>query len=133
MDTRILKVLVVEDDKLIRKLIIHFFRDFPYAFIEAEDGKQALKMALESFPDVIITDLMLPHMDGASLIKALRVTKDFATTPIVAVTAGTEELKEQARQAGAHAVLEKPLREAEVVAMVEKLIAVTPFIKQPPA
>lgn len=126
-----LKILVVEDDKLIRKLIIEMLKDGPYDFIEAEDGKQALRVAWTHMPHVIITDLMLPFVDGASMIRSLRVTKEFATTPIIAVTAGTDELKEQARKAGAHAVLSKPLRELEVIKTVADLLAVTPFIPQP--
>ena len=125
-----LKMLVVEDDKLIRRLVIGMFESGPYDFVEAEDGQQAYDMALKELPDVIVTDLMLPKMDGATLIKKLRVMKNFATTPIVAITAGTDELKEQARKAGAHAVLSKPLREAEVVRLVEELLAATPFVRR---
>lgn len=126
---RRLKVLVVEDDVLIRKIVIEFLGSGPYDFIEAGDGQEALKKALKEMPDVIITDLMLPIMDGASMIKSLRTTKDFAVTPIIAITAGTDELKEAAKKAGAHAVLSKPLREADVVRVVEDLLAVTPFIR----
>jgi CheY-like chemotaxis protein len=125
-----LRMLVVEDDELIRKLVIAYFAQGPYEFLEAEDGQAALQVALEHLPDVIITDLMLPKLGGAALIQTLRKMHDFAVIPIVAITAGTEELQAQAKQAGANVVLIKPLRAAVVIKSVEELLAATPFLRR---
>jgi CheY-like chemotaxis protein len=127
---RKLLILVVEDDQFIRKLIQDMLKDGPYDFIEAEDGTEALYKASKHIPDVIITDLMLPKLSGAEVIRELRRHIDFATTPIIAVTAGSEALKEEAKQAGAHLVLSKPLRLNDVINAVENLIASTPFLKK---
>ena len=129
-DPQKLRMLVVEDDELIRKLVIAYFAQGPYEFFEAEDGQEALKSALENTPDVVITDLMLPRLTGAALIKTLRQMHDFATIPIVAITAGTEELQAQAKQAGANVVLTKPLRAAVVIKTVEELLSLTPFLRR---
>ena len=125
-----LKMLVVEDDELIRQLIIHYFEDGPYEFFQAGDGQEALRIALNEKPDVIITDLMMPRLDGNGLIRTLRMMKDFATTPIIAVTAGSVDMRTRARQEGANVVLEKPIREAEAVRTVEELLALTPFVRK---
>ena len=55
-DLKKLSMLVVEDDELIRKMVISWFRDGPYEFIEAEDGADGLRKAMRYKPDVIITD-----------------------------------------------------------------------------
>jgi CheY-like chemotaxis protein len=129
-DPKKLLVLVVEDDTLIRNLIIEMLKGGPYDFIEADDGPSALYKATKYVPDVIITDLMLPKLSGSDMIRELRKHIDFATTPIIAVTAGGDVLKAEARAAGAHLVLSKPLHVPEVVSAVENLIASTPFLKR---
>ena len=129
-DRKRLLVLVVEDDNLIRKMIMEMLRDGPYDFIEADDGTSALYKASKHVPDVILTDLMLPTLSGSEMIRELRKHIDFATTPIIALTAGGEPLKEEARKAGANLVLSKPLHVKDVVDGVSSLLASTPFIKK---
>ena len=129
-EPRKLLVLVVEDDNFIRKLVIDMLKDGPYDFLEAEDGPSALYKASKHNPDVIITDLMLPMLSGSDMIRELRKHIDFATTPIIAVTAGGSELQAEAKAAGAHLVLSKPLHVEAVVSAVENLIASTPFLKK---
>lgn len=125
-----LRVLVVEDDSLIRRIVMSYFDNSNYEFFEAEDGQAALKLVLNTQPDVIITDLMLPKLNGAALIRTLRQMKEFATIPIIAITAGSEELKAEAKAAGANIVLPKPLKKAEVLQLVTDLLALTPFVRQ---
>ena len=124
-----LKLLVIEDDAIIRKMLVSWFENGPYDFLEADDGAFGLQLAFSELPDVIISDLMLPVMDGVTVIRSLRATNEFATTPIIAITAGTDEMKEDARRAGANIVLPKPLREQEVVKTVEDFLTVTPFVR----
>lgn len=125
-----IRILVVEDDELIRKLLISYFDEDVYEFLEADDGQDALKLILNSRPDVILTDLMMPRLGGAGLIRTLRQMKDFATLPIIALTAGGEDLQAEAKAAGANIVLTKPLRKAQVVPLVEEFLSLTPFIRQ---
>lgn len=127
-----LRVLLVEDDVLIRKLMTSYFDPEKYDFLEADDGQDALKIALTTRPDVILTDLMLPRLGGAAFIRTLRQMNDFATLPIIAVTAGSEALQAEAKAAGANIVLTKPLRRAQVISLVEDLLSLSPFIRQTP-
>lgn len=126
-----LRMLLVEDDNFIRKLVMSYFDSSVYEFLEAEDGQDALKVVLNIRPDVILTDLMLPRLGGAAFIRMLRQMKDFATIPIIAITAGGEDLQKEAKTAGANIVLSKPLRKAQVVSLVEEFLSLTPFIRQP--
>ncbi|WP_020681239.1 response regulator [Marinobacterium rhizophilum] len=106
------KVLVVEDDARQRKLYSKFFARWPLN-IElkmAEDGFQGL-MAVGSFtPDLLITDLMMPAMDGVQMINAIREQKDAADLKIIVVTAMDRDAHEvtQLRSQGI-TVLQKPL------------------------
>lgn len=126
-----LRMLVVEDDNLIRKLLMSYFDPEIYEFVEADDGQDALKHVLNSRPDVILTDLMMPKLGGAGLIRTLRQMKDFATLPIIALTAGGDDVQAEAKAAGANIVLTKPLNKAQVVTLVEELLSLTPFVRQP--
>jgi CheY-like chemotaxis protein len=126
-----LRMLLVEDDVLIRKLLMSYFDGNVYEFLEAGDGQDALKIALTSRPDVILTDLMMPKLGGAEFIRTLRQMKDFATLPIIALTAGGTDVQAAAKAAGANIVLTKPLKKAQVVSLVEEFLSLTPFIRQP--
>jgi len=125
-----IQMLLVEDDALIRKLLISYFDSEVYEFTEAENGQEALKIVLNSRPDVILTDLMMPKLGGAALIRTLRQMNDYATIPIIALTAGGNDLQAEAKVAGANIVLTKPLRKAQVVPLVEEFLSLTPFIRQ---
>lgn len=125
-----LRMLLVEDDNFIRKLVMSYFDPEVYEFMEADDGQDALKVVLNTRPDVILTDLMLPRLGGSGLIRTLRQMKDFATIPIIAITAGGDDLQKEAKAAGANIVLSKPLRKAQVVSLVEEFLSLTPFIRQ---
>lgn len=134
MKPKFVKMLMVDDDVLIVEMMRDFFKSSgnDYEFFMAEDGEEALQVCLEKKPDIIITDIMLPKMSGIELITALRAMPDFAVTPIIAITAGADAMKEAAKKAGAHMVLEKPLRRIEIVQKVDELLSATPFITRQP-
>jgi CheY-like chemotaxis protein len=125
-----LLMLIVDDDVLIRRMLLDLFADGPYDFVEAEDGEEALRAAKRWKPDVVITDLMLPRLSGDALIRILRKTTEFGATPVIAITAGSDEMRLQAKLAGANIVLTKPLWPQEVVRQVEELLAASPFLRK---
>ena len=128
-----IKMLIVEDDRLIGRMIKDFFEmeGESYVFLAAESGLEAFDLCLKEKPDVIITDLMLPGMDGIQLIRQLRELSDFAVTPIVACTAGGPTMESDAMDAGAHMVLAKPIDQKALVSAVDSLLKVSPFLKPP--
>lgn len=90
-----------------------------YEVVEAEHGGQALERLHDSRPDVVITDLMMPVMDGLGLIRRLRSNRDTSTIPIVVVSAnpdGAEAVR------AADAAVAKPFLPAELVQMVKSLL-----------
>jgi len=104
------RVLIVEDAPFLRYAFGRLLRMHGFEVQEATDGRQALERIEEFHPQLVLTDLMMPVMDGVELIRTLH--DDPATThlPVVAITAdATEQAERQARDAGAVDVIKKPI------------------------
>ncbi|ATO50268.1 response regulator transcription factor [Brevibacillus laterosporus] len=115
------KILVVEDEVSISKLIQFNLEKAGYEVITAFDGRQALTMAREEKPDFIILDLMLPYMDGLDVCKTLR--QERINTPILILTAKEDELdKILGLELGADDYITKPFSPREVVARVKAIL-----------
>jgi CheY-like chemotaxis protein len=106
-DTR---VLIVEDAPFLRYAFGRLLRMHGFQVHEATDGREALDCIAEFHPQLVLTDLMMPVMDGIELIKTLRDDPATANLPVVAITAdATEQAERQAREAGAVDVIKKPI------------------------
>jgi two-component system, cell cycle response regulator len=107
-----LRVLVVDDDKSMRMLIKILLTRAGYEVFEAVDGQQGFEKALEVQPHILITDWMMPEMDGVELTKALRQTKIGRGIYILILTALDAENKlVEAFDAGVDDFMSKPLKE----------------------
>lgn len=116
------RVLVAEDEALIRLDLVEMLREEGYEVVgEAGDGEQAVQLAEELRPDLVILDIKMPRQDGikaASQIAAKRIA------PVVMLTAFSQrDLVEQARDAGAMAYLVKPFSKRDLVPAVELAIS----------
>src|SRR5262245_43754626 len=114
-------VLIADDDAAVRRLLLSLLRPHGHRLIEAADGEQALALAQAEHPDVIVSDLLMPAMDGYELIRQLRSEPRTAGTPVVFLSAeyDNEEARELAHAAGAVRVLRKPCAPADVLAAVD--------------
>lgn len=81
-------VLIVEDEDLMREVLRDYFSDADYEVSEARDGIKAIEFAEEFEYDIILLDIMLPELDGFSVCRRIRKTKD---TPIIIITARSDE------------------------------------------
>jgi CheY-like chemotaxis protein len=102
-------VLVVEDSKLLRADREHVLKKAGYLVLTAVDGVEALIVAYESHPDVILLDMLLPRLDGAAVLRTLKADPVMATIPVIVVTALSEKNEKKLMLAGAAAFLEKGL------------------------
>lgn len=79
-------ILIVEDDTATLKMYKDIFENAKFVVFDAEDGKKAVEIAREKKPDVILLDLLIPIMDGISVIKNIRSNQETKEIPIVAIT-----------------------------------------------
>ncbi len=97
------KVLVVDDESNMRFLLRLVFEPEGFEVVEAHHGAAALELVKQEQPDLVVTDLMMPVMNGRELIERLRADAETADIPIIVVSANA-----QAVVAGADAALSKP-------------------------
>lgn len=104
------RVLLVEDAPFLRYAFGRLLRLHGYDVLEAPDGREALDCLVDFRPQLVLTDLMMPVMDGIELIRKLHSDPKTANVPVVAITAdGTEATERKARQAGAADFITKPV------------------------
>ena len=114
------KVLVVDDEERIRRLIRMYLERDNFSVEEAENGAEALSMALENDYDIILLDIMMPEMDGIEVCEELRKEK---TTPVIMLTAkGEESNRVQGFEIGADDYIVKPFSPREVVLRVKAVL-----------
>ena len=114
-------ILVVEDDKNLRKLITTFLQRNKYNTYEATNGEEALNVLDQSYIDLIVSDIMMPKMDGYELIKSLREAK--YDVPILIITAKSEiEDKKEGFLLGADDYMVKPIDIEEMLLRIQVLL-----------
>ncbi len=115
------KILVVEDDKNLKKLIVTCLKKNNYTTFEANNGEEALKVLDNNYIDLIISDIMMPKMDGFELINELRTSK--YKIPILIITAKSDiKDKKQGFLLGADDYMVKPINIEELILRIQVLL-----------
>ncbi|MGE5730222.1 MAG: response regulator [Gemmatimonas sp.] len=114
-------ILVVERDPHVRDLETYFLNEAGFGVEFAADGEAALAMAREMKPDIIITEVLVPKLDGLALCRAVR--QEAALKHTVVLIFSILAAHSRAREAGADAFLMKPLAEQRLVQTVRELLA----------
>ncbi len=118
-DERSPLVLLVEDDPDTREMYSEFLSHSGLRVAEAPSGRRALESAREQRPDVVVTDIAMPGMDGLELSRRLRSSDPTRDVPIIAVSGNASE---RAREAGANIVLEKPCAPDYLLEVIEGVL-----------
>ena len=117
-------VLTVDDSRTMRDMLRMALSAAGYAVIQAEDGVHGLEVLSGSNPDVIITDINMPRMDGFGFISVVRGEGRHRATPILVLTTeSSAEKKNRARQAGATGWIVKPFDPDKLVDAVRRVAA----------
>ncbi len=115
------KVLIVEDSRVARRLIIGILKADGHEFLEAGSGKEGLEMVEKHMPDCILLDLLMPEMDGFDVLEALG--KRDLKIPVIVLTSNIQKTsREKCLQLGAFAFTNKPAEEDELRSLVHKAI-----------
>lgn len=116
------KLMIVEDEPIIRLGLKHYFSWEElevHTIIEAENGKDGLALALQEMPDLVITDIRMPEMDGLQMIEQIRVTLPDTLFIILTGFNDFEYAQRAIRAGGVHAFLLKPLEYEESLATIQ--------------
>lgn len=119
-------VLLVEDSATIAALMKHFLQRYGFSILVAGNGRDGIEMARREKPDVVISDLYMPDMDGIDLAKALRNDALTSGTAILMVTSETSAEKQQeALSAGVDEYLLKPVEPPQLVSQIKAVLSRT--------
>lgn len=119
-DDRNRRVLVVEDERTIRRSIAGYLSDVGYAVDEAENGADALKCMHEAIPDVVVLDLLMPVMGGRAFLQACRRDARLGTVPVVLLSAA-HDLTQATEELQPRASLAKPVDLDVLLAVVDRV------------
>lgn len=111
-----MKVLVAEDEDLVRRTLVMMLESSGYSVIDARDGVEAVQKAVREMPDVILMDIAMPIMDGFQAAEKLRANARTADIPIIACTAVSRPFDQNLFQA----VIAKPFTSEAVISQVER-------------
>ena len=118
------KILIVEDNALNIKLFCDLLAAHGHQAQAVTDSRLALESAREFAPDLVITDIQLPHVSGLELIRMMRADEQLARVPIMAVTAySARGDEERIRAAGAQAYVSKPISVVRFAETVDRVLA----------
>ena len=116
-------VLVVEDDKLIGTMFVDFLSKQGYRVVLAADGLEAYRAVLTEKPHVVLTDLVMPKLDGYGLFDALRSVPELSRIPVILITSSMhpdDEIK--AFERGFFDFIEKPVKEGTLITRVKRAL-----------
>jgi two-component system, chemotaxis family, chemotaxis protein CheY len=118
------RVLVVEDDQAIRMLCAFNLKAAGLSVLEAADGEEGLELARTEHPDLVLSDVSMPGLDGFELAEALQRYEDTRGIPIAFMTGHLEESYEaRARELGAVAILRKPFDPETLASVALSVVA----------
>ncbi len=118
--TRRGSILLVDDDPQLTHVVALYFGLEGYTVLEAKNGEQALAQMLETKPDIVLLDVLMPGIDGAEVCRAIRSDKRIAQVPIVVFTA-VDSREDELREAGADRFIVKPFSLEGLATVVREL------------
>ena len=116
-------VLIVEDNDLNMKLFHDLLEAHGYITLQTKDGKQALELAREHHPDLIIMDIQLPEVSGLEVTRWIKSDESIKDIPIIAVTAfAMKGDEEKIRDGGCEAYIAKPISVSQFIDTVNSFV-----------
>ena len=113
-------ILIIDDDPTVRDLMKRQLERDGFGVLIAEDGPLGIKMAIEMQPDAVVLDILMPGMDGWSVLRTLKASKETASIPVIMASILDE--KNRGFSLGAADYLSKPVERDRLISSIEKLI-----------
>ena len=119
--------LVVDDDILLLRLVELNLGKLGIKVLLAESGQEALRLALQERPDIILLDIMMPRMDGYEVIRQLKAAEETKEIPVIVITAkSTLSDRRKCEEMGAAGYITKPFRLEDLRGTVSRIVQTTP-------
>ena len=120
-----LRILAVDDDPFIRKMLAKVLTEAHYEVVLATDGEEALEKVYRERPDLIITDVVMPKLDGLSLVKKLKGQLQTSIIPVILLTSKNEvESEVEGLEAGADDYIPKPIVANLLLARINRILSI---------
>ena len=117
-------VLTVDDSRTMRDMLMLALKDAGYRVVQADYGVHGLEVLQAESPDIVITDINMPRMDGFGFIEGMRADPAFSAVPVLVLTTESDAAKKQrAREAGATGWIVKPFDPVRLVDAVRRVAA----------
>jgi two-component system cell cycle response regulator DivK len=117
------KILIVEDNELNMKLFHDLLEVHGYSTLQTRDGREALDLAREHHPDLILMDIQLPEVSGLEVTKWIKEDEDLKSIPVIAITAfAMKGDEEKIRDGGCEAYIAKPISVANFLQTIEEVL-----------
>jgi len=117
-------ILVVDDDPVTRRVLQHYLGRAGFQVITAQKGRDAIKLAKRELPQLIILDVVMPGMDGWTVLKSIQESEVMSTIPVLMLSGNAElVIKEESFNSGAQALLVKPINPEQLIMVVRRLLA----------
>lgn len=117
------KILICDDEDVLRSLVRASLLSGDYEIVEARDGDEAIESALSERPDLVLLDMMMPGRTGLEVLEQLRADPELGQTPVIMLTARTQENdRAAANDAGATVFLPKPFSPTELARLVDETL-----------
>jgi CheY-like chemotaxis protein len=117
------KVLVVDDDPIMHRVLKHYLEERGYETLTASSGGQAIEVATNELPDLILLDVGMPDMSGLAALRQLKEQAATRLIPVIVITAHADRTTQlESKISGAAAFLTKPFRSAELLDALQKIL-----------
>lgn len=121
MKTKVKKVLVVDDDPVLVRLVKEILKSQGFTVETAKDGIDAMVMVKKDKPDLIVLDIMMPELNGYDVLRALKFTDDFKDIPVLLLTAREQELDKRIGDMMGIDYLQKPVHRESFLEKINKM------------
>lgn len=119
------EILLVDDDSDMTQVLTELLKSERWNVKAVSDGEQALQLLHHFIPSLIITDVLLPKMDGWQLCRKIKAHPDFQKIPVLVITAKADHISElMSYESGADAYISKPFDNEEFISMVQELLEI---------
>ena len=120
-------ILVVDDNESNRKILTEYLNDSPLDFIEAKNGKEAVELAKQYHPDLVVMNMGMPVMNGFEATRILKADKKLKEIPVIIVTASAmQEQWAEIKKAGGDAFLNEPIRKSDLIIELMNFLPYSP-------